>query len=289
MVKAYVVYGLGTGCHGEVAHAFEKAGAEAELVHFRQLLEQGPGDAQIINFSGGFLHGDMGGAGMYAANEMEHAEVMTEDGEKKFKELLLDFTQNGGLVYGQCNGFQLLVRTGLLPGVNEDYSKQTVALTHNDCGNYWVAPVLHMNENGHFAFRGIEEDLWLWCRHAEGKIQFYSEHGLVSKEEGEATRAIVNKYHVLLRYANPETKEATEKFPHNPNGSIDGIAGLVNYDGTIFGHMAHTELIYASRDPRWFAIKDQLRRKGVKAKDLDGKVMEGVSLQVFRNIVRHFD
>src|SRR3989344_164333 len=103
MVKAYVINGLGIGCHQETAHAYRKAGADAEIVHIRQLLsgEKKLSDSQILNFSGGFLHGDILGAGMCAANELEHAGI---------KDLLIEYAQRN-VIYGQCNGFQLLVKT----------------------------------------------------------------------------------------------------------------------------------------------------------------------------------
>lgn len=291
MVKAYVIYGLGIGCHNEVAYAFEKAGAKAELVHIRQLLsgEKKLFDSQILNLSGGFLHGDMLGAGMCAANELEHAKILVGDNEKRIKDLLLEYAEKGNVIYGQCNGFQLLVKTGLLPGIDNDYSRQTVTLTNNDCGNYRVAPVLHKVVREHFAFENIY-DSYFWCRHGEGKIQFYSDHGIVSKEEGEKNRKRVNENHVLLRYVNTFTGQPTQKFPHNPNGSIDAIAGLVNSNGNIFAHMAHTEVsLDFSRHPRYFARKDELRRRGVKSEDLSREMTEEFGLRVFRNIVNHFD
>ncbi len=288
MVKVYVIKGLGIGCHQEVAHAFEKAGAEAEIIHINQLLTDDKDlfKSQILNLTGGFLHGDILGAGMCAANELEHA--LSRDKGKKIKDLLLEYSEKGNVIYGQCNGFQLLVKTGLLPGIDNDHSKQTVTLTHNDCGNYRVAPVLHKIEKPHFAFDGIDDsDLFLWCRHGEGKIQFYSDPGSISKTEGEENRRKVNEDHVLLRYADPLTFKPTEKFPYNPNGSNNAIAGLINSNGNIIGHMAHPEVsIYASRDPRWFARKDKLRRQGVMVKDLDGKQTEGVGLKIFKNIVK---
>jgi len=280
--KAYILNGLGTGCHQEVAHAFEKAGADAEIIHYRQLLEGGKEllfKSQILNPSGGFLHGDMGGAAMYAANELEHSGI---------KDLLIEYSEKGNVIYGQCNGFQLLVRTGLLPGFNNN-SKQTVTLTHNNCGNYRVTPVFHTIERSHFAFSDIDtSDLWIWCRHGEGKIQFYSDFGLISKEEANKNRERVNEDHVLLRYADPITKKSTEEFPHSPNGSVDGIAGLVDSTGNIIGHMAHTEVgIYLSRDPRFFFWKDQWRRQGIKVEDIDEKKLEGICLKIFQNIVNH--
>lgn len=292
MVNAYVINGLGIGCHQETAHAYRKAGADAEIVHIRQLLsgEKKLSDSQILNFSGGFLHGDILGAGMCAANELEHAAI-TENGQlKKMKDMLIDYARKGNIIYGQCNGFQLLVKTGLLPGIGGDYSKQTVTLTHNDCGSYRVDFVLHRIETHHFAFEGIENNyLRLWCRHGEGKMQFHSEYGSMPKEKGEENRKKVNDRHVLLRYADPITGEPTEKFPANPNGSIDGIAGLMDPTGNIFGHMAHPEVsIYASRDPRFFAFKDKMRREHFKAEDFTDEVMEDEGLRVFRNIVKRF-
>ena len=144
MVKAYVVNGLGIGCHEESAHAYEKAGEKAEIVHIRQLLsgDKNLFESQILNLSGGFLHGDILGAGMCAANEIEHA-VLKNDEERKLKDLLIEYAEKGNVIYGQCNGFQLLVKTGLLPGINNDYSRQTVTLTYNDCGVYRVSPILH--------------------------------------------------------------------------------------------------------------------------------------------------
>lgn len=279
--KAYVINGLGIGCHEEVAHAFEKAGADVEIVHIRQLLsgDKKLSESQILNFSGGFLHGDMGGAGMYAANELEHS---------KIKDELIKYAEDGKVIYGQCNGFQVLVRTGLLPGINGDYSKQTLTLTDNDCGNYRVDFPLHAIERKHFAFEGIEDGLRLSCRHAEGKIQFYSRFGLVSEEEAEENRITVNQKHLLLSYIHPSTGAFTEQFPYNPNGSVDGIAGLVDPTGNIIGHMAHTEVgIYLSRDPRFFQMKDEWRRQGIKAEDIDEKKLEGICLKIFENIVEH--
>jgi phosphoribosylformylglycinamidine synthase len=281
---AYVVYGLGIGCHKEVAHAYEKAGAIVEKpLHYRRLLEEGRDflfKSQILNFSGGFLHGDMGGAGMYAANELEHSGI---------HELLVEYAQRGNVIYGQCNGFQVLVKTGLLPGINGDYSRQRVTLGPNACKSYRVDVIqhrLHPVNKDHFAFKGIDDsDFALWCRHGEGNLQFRSRFGTVTEEEAEKNRAAVNARHVLLRYFNPETG----KFEYPHNGSIDGIAGLVDETGNIFGHMAHTEVsVYATHYPEWFLQKDDLRRSGIKAEEIDGKALEDIGLEVFRNIVRRF-
>jgi phosphoribosylformylglycinamidine synthase len=226
------------------------------------------------------MHGDMGGAAMYAANELQHSGK---------HDMFVETAQRGNIVYGQCNGFQFLVRAGLLPGIGGDYSKQTVTLTQNAGKNYRVDIVQHRldpaNRN-HFAFEGIDDsDFALWCRHGEGNLQFYSKFGTISPEEAERNRAAVNQNHVLLRYFNPETG----KFEYPHNGSVDGIAGLVDRTGNIFGQMAHTEVaVYATHYPEWFFQRDDMRRKGVKAEEIDGKALEDIGLEVFRNIVRRF-
>lgn len=282
--KVYVIEGLGIGCHKEVAHAYEKAGAKAQVILYKQLLEGGREflfKSNILNFSGGFLHGDIPESGLSAASELEHSGI---------KDALIEYAKKGNVIYGQCNGFQLLVKTGLLPGIGGDYSKQTLTLTNNDCGNYFVTFAPHRIEKNHFAFDGIDDsDLRLWCRHGEGKIQFHSPYGSISKKESEMNRKDVNAKHVILRYVDLTTFEPTQEFPNNPNGSIDAIAGLTDKTGNIIGHMAHTEVgIYISRDPRFFEWKDELRRQGVKAADLDEKRLEGICMKVFQNIVNSF-
>jgi len=291
VVKIYVANGLGIGCHAEVAHAYEKAGGNVEIVHFRQLLngEKDLFESQVLNLSGGFLHADLMSAGMCGANEIEHASFKYKGQMRRFKELLIEYAQKGNVIYGQCNGFQLLVKTGLLPGINGDYSRQTVTLTTNDCGNYWEAPVMHDIERKHFAFEDVDSPLYIMCRHGEGKLLFYSDFGLISKADGEKNRAIVNKKHVLLKYVDPTNINPTQKFPHNPNGSMDAIAGLIDETGNIIGHMAHPEVgIYCSRDSGFFLWKDKLKRSGIKAEDLDAEILEDTCLKIFRNIVNHF-
>ncbi|MFH1054079.1 MAG: phosphoribosylformylglycinamidine synthase subunit PurQ [Candidatus Woesearchaeota archaeon] len=275
--KAFVIYGNGIGCHKEVAHAFEKAGAAVDLVHMNALLRRivDIKDADIVDFAGGFLQRDDLGAGMCAANELEHSGI---------KDDLIEFAHAGKVIYGQCNGFQLLVKTGLLPGIDANYSRQTVTLTYNDCGNYRDSHVLHSKDRPHFAFQGIEgNDLWMSCRHGEGKMLFYSPYGSIPEDEAARNRNAVNENHVLLRYIDPITLKPTEEFPHSPNGSVDGIAGLVNMTSTIFGHMAHPEVgIYRSRNPDFFKWKDRMRRAGVT---VDDKLMRAACLKVFENIV----
>jgi len=288
--KAFVLSGLGIGCHEEVAHAYNLAGADAEIVHIKQILsgEKNIFESQIINLTGGFLHGDMLGAGMCAANEFEHAmKEIGDEGEKKLKDVFLEYQEKSNILYGQCNGFQLLVKTGLLPGMDNNYDEQTLTLTHNDSGNYWVSPVMHKPSKDHFMFEGINKPFYLWCRHGEGKIEFSSKFGKIDSETATVNRYKVNKVHTLMKYVHPKTEEVTNDFPHNPNGSVDAVAGLTNENGNIIGHMAHPEVsIYTSRNPNWYKLKDLARRAGMKSEEFEKEFKYDVGKTIFKNIVK---
>ena len=283
MIKALVVYGMGIGCQQEVAHALQQAGAEAELVHINSIFDAQVtlNKYQIINFCGGFLYGDLLGSGMCAANQIDLASFANG---KSVKEALIDFARRGGTIYGQCNGFQLLVKLGLLPGLDGDYNRQTLTLNHNDCGSYRVDYVAHSLARPHFAFEGLNEQLFhLWCRHGEGKLEYYNASGSLNAEQAQKDFERIRSQHVLLRYANSETGSIAQQFPFNPNGSVDAIAGLVDASGYIFGHMAHPEVsVYSSRSPGWFAYKDSLRRKQHNIAEYDHI---DIGSMIFRNIV----
>lgn len=277
MVTAYVTKGLGIGCHKEVAYAFEKAGASVEIILMNQFLS---GDidlskAQVIDLAGGFVHGDALGSGMCAASQLRHSGMVDR---------LREYAEQGNVIYGQCNGFQILVKSGLLPGYDSPH--QPVTLTHNDCGNYHDGFFYHAIEKAHphFIFEGLESPLLLSCRHGEGKMVFGSEYGTVTSEEAEEHRKRINKDHVILRYCTSDLQPTDE-----PNGSVDGIAGLVDATGNIFGHMAHPEVcIYFSRNPDYFSKKDHWRRIGLTAEQQDGKVLRDDPLKIFENIMKHF-
>lgn len=281
-VKALVVHGLGIGCHAETVKAYQEAGADAELIHFNSLLEEKDlaSKAQVLNFSGGFLHGDILGSAMCAVNLIEHSVI---DGKTKLQDLLWDFSEKGNVVYGQCNGFQLLVKSGLLPAIEDNYSEPVLTLADNDCGSYRVDYVPHVVNDNHFAFSGLEDDLfYLWCRHGEGKIQFSSDHSVISHSNADEMREKVKKDHVLLSYADPKSSQATNEFPYNPNGSDSGIAGLKSSNGRVFGHMAHPEVsVYEDTNPDWFKQKEIAKRNGTK-------IDESIGLKIFKNIVSAF-
>ncbi len=132
-VNALVLTGFGLNCDRETAHAFELAGASSHCVHINALIGGSVRleDHHILVFIGGFGWGDDHGAGVVQAVRFK-----TNLGDR-----ILEFVDRGRLVLGICNGFQALVNLGLLPGFDGDYRSRSVALTHNECGNFrnqWV-------------------------------------------------------------------------------------------------------------------------------------------------------
>ena len=151
----------GTNRDEETAFAFRMAGAETELVHVNQLVggEKRFADYQILAFPGGFSYGDDLGAGKVQANELA----------LKLGCELAPFINNGGLVFGACNGFQVLVKAGVLPGPAG--AGQTATLTTNDSGRFecrWV--YLRANSASRCVFTRDIELLYVPVAHGEGKF-----------------------------------------------------------------------------------------------------------------------
>ncbi len=246
-VNVLVLTGYGLNCDHETAYAFELAGARAVRVHINSLID---GSAKLENFQilvfiGGFGWGDDHGAGVIQAVRMK-----TNIGRQ-----LIEFVDKGNLVLGICNGFQALVNLGLLPGLAPNDHQRSVALTFNDCGNFrdqWVA--LKVNPASACIFTrgiGLAE---LPVRHGEGK--FFAD---------EATLAELRRNNqVAMQYALPDGEPANGRFPFNPNGSVDDIAGICDATGRIFGLMPHPEgYNHPTNHPDWTRRKEIDRRRGV--------------------------
>lgn len=171
-VKAIVLTGNGTNCEMEMAHACRLAGADrVEIVHISELLfgEKRLSDYNFLNLPGGFLDGDDLGSAKAGANRFLHAPIT--GGNEMLIEELLKFIHTGGLILGVCNGFQLMVKLGLLPALNGNFTKQSSTLTFNDSGRFedrWV--YLKANAQSPCIFtRGIET-VYYPVRHGEGKF-----------------------------------------------------------------------------------------------------------------------
>jgi len=246
--RVLVIRAPGTNCDAETVRGFEIAGADCDLVHITRLAEGQPrlDGFQVFVIPGGFSYGDDLGAGKVQANELE----------LRLRDQLLPFIERGGLVLGICNGFQVLVRAGLLP---VPFGGQRVSLLPNTSGKYecrWV----HLRAapgNPCVFTRGIER-IDLAVGHGEGRLFV----------PAEAERDIVP----VLYYCGPDGKSAG--YPFNPNGSYRDIAGLTDTSGRVLGLMPHPDrFLRASQHPEW-------TRGGTPDADGDG-------LAFFRNAVQY--
>jgi len=224
--RALILRAAGTNCDQETDYAFRLAGAATESIHIHRLVD-GSVDLkryQIFVVPGGFTYGDDLGAGKVLANEL-----VLGLGER-----LLGFVQEGGLVLGICNGFQVLVRAGLLPAPT---GLQTVSLLPNSSGRFecrWVHVKVADDSPSVFT-RGLGA-FELAVAHGEGRL-------LVPPA---AQSSIVP----ALLYCNAEG--GTPDYPDNPNGSYRHIAGLTDSTGRILGLMPHPErFVRRSQHPAW--------------------------------------
>jgi len=262
--RALILTGYGINCDYETRFAFELAGAEAERVHVNDLIDGRSklSDHQILAFPGGFSYGDDIASGKVLANRVK----------MNLGEMIAGFVESGGLILGVCNGFQVLVKYGLL-GLDENKRNQTVTLTYNDSNRYedrWVH--LRTISNACVFTRGIDR-LYLPVAHGEGKF-FASETDLESLFAGGQ---------VALGYADADGRPADGRYPENPNGSVFDIAGLSDPTGRIFGLMPHPErFLHFTCQPEWTRIREALKRDG-------GEIpTEGQGLMIFRNAVEYF-
>ncbi|HCY88560.1 MAG TPA: phosphoribosylformylglycinamidine synthase [Desulfobacteraceae bacterium] len=245
-VKALILTGFGLNCDNETALAFEKAGAEAHRVHINTLVagEEKLADYHILAFGGGFSWGDDHGAGVIQALKLKN----------NIGKDLLDFVAEGKLVIGICNGFQALVNLGLLPGLDNDYTARSVAITYNDCGNFrdqWVRLV--PNPDSPCVFTKGLETVDYPVRHGEGKVV----------AAPEVVKTLVDNNQVVFRYADGEGKPAKGAFPANPNGAVEDIAGFCDPTGRVFGLMPHPEAYnHFTNHPDWPRAKEAAKRQG---------------------------
>ncbi|MBN1256855.1 MAG: phosphoribosylformylglycinamidine synthase I [Planctomycetes bacterium] len=253
-VKALVLRTAGTNCDEETRYAFEACGAEAELVHVNNLVkgEHHLSAYQILALPGGFTYGDDVASGKVFAVELV----------KALGQELQEFVDKGGLVIGICNGFQVLVKTGLLPDAQlTGAEERKLTLTHNDSHKFedrWVW--LEADQNTRCIFAEGGERIPVPVAHAEGKLVARSPEVLAELESGGQ---------VVYRYINEDGSEPC--YPADPNGSIGHIAGICDPTGRIFGLMPHPERnFFPYHHPQW-------TRQGMKK--------EGEGVRIFRRAV----
>ncbi len=258
--KAIILRTAGTNCDYETRYALEKAGADVDLVHVNQLVKDKGllSSYHIFVLPGGFTYGDDIAAGKVLANQLRH-HLLDE---------LTRFVDDGKLVIGICNGFQVLIKMGLLPGINgtqpsstNEY-RQEFTLTYNDSNKFEDRWVYLKSFSDKSVF--IDKDCLLYVpiAHAEGKF--------VAGNGGEL-EALGKSGQIIFKYVDKDGNIAN--YPWNPNGSLDNIAGVCDSTGRVIGMMPHPErYIEPTQHPRW-------TREGLKA--------EGDGIAIFRNAVNY--
>jgi phosphoribosylformylglycinamidine synthase len=231
--KALLLHATGTNRDHEAAQAVELAGGEAEIVHLNQLRrgEKRWNDYQMLILPGGFSYADALGAGKLLALDLT----------AYFADEVQDFVESGKPVIGICNGFQALVKAGILPG--GDLSS-LATLTFNDSGHFecrWT--LLKPISNSCLWTRHLEEFIYCPIAHGEGKF-------LTS--QAEVLPALAANDQIALVYVKPDGALAASQYPENPNGSAGDIAGICNPRGNVLGLMPHPEdHIFDFQHPRW--------------------------------------
>ncbi|NIA06618.1 MAG: phosphoribosylformylglycinamidine synthase I [Actinobacteria bacterium] len=249
-VNVLVLRTAGTNCDRETIYAFASAGGKVQALHINRVLGNPKllQDFQILALPGGFSYGDDIAAGKILANQLLH----------HLADQLHEFVEAGKLIIGICNGFQVLVKTGLLPGnLGQDLpvggNGQIVTLTNNDSDKFedrWVHLAACSKK---CVFLQEPQRIYLPIAHGEGKF-------VVS--DPAVLEALQKSDQVAFRYINPDGSEPS--YPDNPNGSIDHIAGITDPTGRILGLMPHPERhTHRTHHPRWTRLPAERQPDGL--------------------------
>lgn len=261
----------GTNCEQETYQAFKQLGANPEIVHLKQLLAQVRDEErrdlfeyQCLMLPGGFSSGDYIRAGAIFSARMK----------TRLRDKLVEFIENGYLVGGICNGFQILVELGLLPAFEATISHYPqVCLAINDSDRFECRPALLKHETKKCAFTHKippREVLCMPCAHAEGKLTPPMDI------QEEALQQLIDNDQIVFRYVDPSGEYAG--YPWNPNGSIYNIAGICNPAGNVFGMMPHPERVVHQ-----YTMPDWTRDPARSQEDGDGKMVFQSALEHITN------
>ncbi len=230
--KVCILRSDGTNCDEELFYAFQKAGGNPEYVHVNELRNKDKSlkSFQILALPGGFSYGD----------DLASGKVLAVELISFFKNDLQRFVDNKGYVLGVCNGFQTLIRTGLLPF--NTLGTMHATLTQNDSGHFecrWVR--MKAEKSAASYFDDLTDPMDVSVNHGEGKL--YADNATLKKIEDNGL--------VTFRYVDKDGKP-TQRYPENPNGALHAIAAISDRSGRIFGLMPHPEkFVDITQHPNW--------------------------------------
>ena len=237
--RVLVLRTAGTNCNVETSFAFIQCGASVDEVHVEELLAQRVSmkDYHILALPGGFSYGDDIASGRIFANELR----------VRLGADVAKFIKDKKLIIGICNGFQILVKAGILPGPFAVGAEviQTATLFNNDSGKFedrWV----HLKTSGKCIWTaGLPEQIFIPVAHGEGKFIPASSAVLEGLKKGGC---------IVFSYVTPDGGKP--EYPANPNGSTNDIAGITDPTGRILGLMPHPERHFlATQHPFWTRLK----------------------------------
>ena len=260
----------GTNCDEELFFAFKTAGGDPKIVHINELRykKENLKSYNILALPGGFSYGDDIVSGKILAVEL------TSFFSKELKKFI---ERKDTLIIGICNGFQVLIRTGLLPF--RTIGKMQATLTNNDSGHFecrWVNLKIDPNSKCVFLNNRTMQQFnngFVSFQVAHGEGKFFAEKNIIEKIEKDKL--------VVFRYVDSQNNP-TQKYPDNPNGSLNAIAGITDITGRILGLMPHPErFIFREQHPNWrrMATKNPFTRRSFS----EG----GQGLPIFENMINY--
>jgi phosphoribosylformylglycinamidine synthase len=231
-VKVIVIRTAGTNCNEETAYAFSRMGASVDQVHINALISGAfkLSDYHILALPGGFSYGDDIASGRILANELR----------LKLGKDIQQFIRDGKLIIGICNGFQILAKAGILPGLGWKIG-QEATLFYNDSAKFesrWV----HLKVESRCVWtKGMLSRIYLPVAHGEGKF---------IPRDKKVLDALAGNGQIVFRYCSPDGGKPS--YPENPNGAVDDIAGICDTTGRILGLMPHPERHFLfEQHPSW--------------------------------------
>lgn len=249
--KVLIISGYGINCETESAHAFEKAGAETEIVHINDIIsgKRNMSDYDIIMFPGGFSYGDDTGSGNAFANKIKN---------NLWKELM-DFINSGKLILGVCNGFQIMTHLGLFALPEGKYGERISSQESNNSNRYECRWVHIKNNTQKCVFTKGIELTHLPVAHGEGRF-------FCDKETYEKLK---QNDQIVFTYCDEKGNNADQTYPLNPNGSMNDVAAICDKTGRLMGMMPHPErALYSTSEPEFHLKKELAKRENKQIPEL---------------------